>query len=165
MYNRKSRTSAILALVTAVLLIGFMVMLFNLQYKQQEGDNFGTAIALAFVIMFSYIFIIEGVIVFTVFALIFGIKILKQQARRKLIILNVWLLITSCLNLISLVIGVEGSQFIIFNSTLGVFPIIYTVIVSLSYVSSLVADIVTIILLKKSPKEQIPEQLPQGEEA
>lgn len=158
MYNRKAKTSAILALVTAVLLIGFVVMLFNLQYEQQEGDNVGTAIALAFVIMFSYMFIGAGVIIFSAFALIFGIKMLKQQARRKIISLNVGLLITTCISIIPLVIGFLGGSTIIFHSTLEVLPIIYTVIVSVSLIASLLADILTIVLLKKSPEESVIEE-------
>ena len=154
MYNRKSKTSAILAIITAVLLIGLMVLLPFLQYNVQEGNG----LAAFFIVLFSvfgYAIIYAGAISFVIVALIFGIKMLKQQSRKKLISFNVRMLVTTCVLLPFLAVGLIGSSGLIFQSTLKLFPTIYTIIVSLAYIACLITQIVTIVVLKKSPEENI----------
>lgn len=156
MYNKKSKISAILAIITAALLIGFMILLPFLQYKQGEGDNLGTAFALILIIIYGYPLLYVGTIPFSIVGLIFGIKMLKQQSRKKLISLNVRMLITTCVLLPVIAVGLMFTSSIIFHSTLGLFPSIYIVVASLAYVAGLVTQIVTIVLLKKSPEESVP---------
>ena len=153
MYNKKSRVSAILAIVTAALLIGLMIMVPNLQYKQGEGDNLGTAFALILIIIYGYPILYLGAIPFSVVGLVFGIKMLIQQSRKKLISLNVRMLITSCVLLPVLIVGLIIASNFVFHSVLGLFPIIYVVVASIAYIGGLAAQIVAIILLKKSPEE------------
>ena len=154
MYNAKSRASTILAIVTALLLIGFMILLPNLQYKQGEGDNLGTAFALILIIIYGYPLVYLGAIPFAIVALIFGIKMLKEQSRKRLISLNVRMLITACVLLPVLIIGFIMASNMVFHSTLEVFPIIFVVVTAVAYAASLIMQIVTIILLKKSPEEE-----------
>ena len=154
MYNRKSKISAILAIITAVLLIGFMVMLPFLHYNIDEGNG----LAAFFIILFSifgYAIIYASAISFTIVALIFGIKMLKQQSRKKLISFNVRMLITTCVLLPFLAVGLIGSSGLIFQSTLRQFPTVYTIVLSVTYIADLITQIVTIVLLKKSPEESV----------
>ena len=152
MYNRKSKTSAILAIITAILLIGFMVLLPFLRYNAEENN----ALAAFFIIFFSifgYAIFYAGAISFTIVAFVFGVKMLKQQSRKKLISFNVRMLITTCVLLPFLAVGLIGSSGLIFQSTLKLFPTIYTIVVSLAYIAVLITQIVTIVVLKKSPEE------------
>ena len=155
MYNRKSRVSAILAIVTAALLIGFMILLPNLQYKQGEGDGIGTAFALIFIIIYGYPLVYLGSIPFAIVALIFGIKMLKEQSRKRLISLNVRMLITTCVLLPVLIVGLMMASNMVFHSTLELFPIIYVIATAVAYGAGLIAQIVAIVMLKKSPEEGV----------
>ena len=162
MYNKKSRISAILLIVTVALLIGFMIMLPFLQYKQVDGDGdlgaaIGSAVEIIIVIVFAYPAIYVSSATFCIVALVFGIKMFKQQSRKKLIGYNKRMLITTCVILPFLAFGLAFGSEMLFNSTLGVFPIIYTVLIALAYLACLVMQIVTIILLKKMPEEVMPE--------
>ncbi|MCH5148597.1 MAG: hypothetical protein J1G05_04445 [Clostridiales bacterium] len=153
MYNKKSKVSAWLAIATALLLIGFMILLPFLQYKTAEGDGLGVGIALIFMIIYGFPVIYLSSIPFVIVALIFGIKMLKQQSRKKLISLNVRMLITSIVLTPFLIFGFMLAGGIAFHSVLGLFPIIYAVLIALAYAAGIVAQIATIIILKKSPKE------------
>ena len=153
MYNRKSKVSAILAIITAVLLIGFMVLLPFLPNNVGEENG----LAVFFIVLFglfSYAIIYASAIPFTIVALIFGIKMLKRQSRKMLISFNVRLLITTCVLLPFLAVGVTGSIGTILQSKLGLFPMIYTVVVSTFYIACLITQITTIVVLKKSPEAQ-----------
>ena len=152
MYNRKSKVSAIFAIMTAVLLIGFMVLLPFLRYDTEEGNGFA-AFFIYYFSMFGYPTIYASSISFVIVALIFGIKMLKQQSRQKLISFNVRMLITTCILLPFLAAGLTASFGLIFQSELKLFPTICTIVVSVAYVVCLITQIVTIVVLKKSPEE------------
>ena len=154
MYNRKSKTAAILALITAVLLIGFMIMLPFSRYDTEGGNGFAAFFIFLFS-FFGYIVIYASAIPFTIVALIFGLKMLRTQSRDALISLNTRMLIATCVLLPFLAAGIFGSAGSIFQSELGQLPIVYTIIVAVSYFACLLAQIVTIVALKKSPKESI----------
>ena len=154
MYNRKSKASAILAIVTAVLFVGFMVLLPFLMTG--AGDNYG--FAAIFVVMFGilgYIPIYLSAVAFVIVALIFGIKMLKQQSREKLISYNVRMLITTCVLLPFLIIGVVVSAALIFAPGIGLVSTIYFAVLALAYIGGLAAQIVAIVLLKKSPEKEV----------
>lgn len=159
MYNKKSKISAVLAVITALLLIGFMIMLPLLQYKVPEGDEAGNAIGIGFalliVIAYGYPLVYASSIPFALVGLIFGIKMLRQQSRKKLISLNVRMLITSIVLLPFLTVGLMLTSSISFHSTLGLFPVIYVVVLALAYILGIISQIVAIILLKKSPAEDV----------
>ena len=156
MYNRKSKISAILAILTALLIIGFLVMLPLLKYEQGEGDNAGAVIGLILIIIYGYPLIYASAIPFAIVALIFGIKMLRQQSRKRLISLNVRMLITTCVLLPFLIVGFVMGSAMVFHSTLGLFPPIYVIVTSISYIAGLIAQIAAIIILKKSPEESAP---------
>ena len=152
MYNRKSKVSAILAIITAGLLIGFMILLPFLPNNIGEENG----LAIFFIVLFSifgYAIIYASAIPFAIVALIFGIKMLKQQSRKRLISFNIRMLITTCVLLPFLAVGVIGSIGSILQSKIGPFPIIYTVVVAVAYLACLITQIVTIVVLKKSPEE------------
>ena len=153
MYNRKSKTSGILAIVTAVLLIGFMVLLPFLLYNTQlEGLE---ALLIIFTFIFGFLPLYASAVPFVIVALIFGIKMLKQQARKKLISYNVRMLITTCVLLPLLAWGMISSIEVITKSALGLFPVIYTIVTALAFIAGLITQIVTIVVLKKSPEENV----------
>lgn len=154
MYNKKSKVSAWLAIAAALLLAAFLIFLPFLQYKQADGDNLGTAFALIFMIIYGFPILYASSIPFVIVALVFGIKMLIQQHRKKLISLNVRMLITSVILAPFIVVGFIIAGGIAFNSVAGLFPLIYTVVIALAYGGGIVAQIVAIILLKKSPAEE-----------
>ena len=131
-------------------------MLPFLQYKEIEGENgLGIAIGLIFVVGIGYPIIYVSSVPFVIVAVVFAILILRQQSRKKLISYNVRLLIATCVLLPFIAIGLFIVSEMLFNSTLGVFPIIYTILLALAYIASLVTQIVAIVLLKKSPEEEV----------
>ena len=153
MYNRISKVSAIFAIITAVLLIAFMVLLPFLRYDVEKGNG----LAAFFIFLFSffgYAIIYASAIPFVIVALVFGIKMLKQQSRKRLISFNVRMLIATCVLLPFLALGLIGSSGSILQSKLGLVPVIYTVVVSAFYIACLITQIATIVILKKSPEVQ-----------
>ena len=150
MYNRKSKISAILAIITALLFIGFMILLPFLRYDMKDGNGFAAFFIFLFS-MYGYAIICAAAIPFVIVAFVFGIKMLKQQSRKRLISFNVRLLITTCVLLPVFAVGIFGSG-LIFQSTFGLFPIIYTIVISIAYVACLITQIITIVILKKSPE-------------
>ena len=155
MYNKKSKLSAILTIVSAIFVIGIMVLLPFLLFNT-ELEGLGAPIVMIFSILFGYIPLYAGGIPFVVVGLIFGIKMLKQQSRKKLISLNVRMLITTCVLLPFIAFGLATSRDMLLQSALGLFPIIYAVVTALAYIACLIAQIVTVALLKKSPEESEP---------
>ena len=152
MHNKKSKIAAILVLVTAVLMIGFMILLPFSPYDTDEGNGFAAFFILLFS-FFGYAVIYASAIPFTIVALVFGVKMLKAQSREVLISLNTRMLITTCVLLPFLAAGIFGSSGSIFQSKLGALPIVYTIIVAVAYFACLIAQIITIVTLKKSPEK------------
>lgn len=153
MYNKKSKASAILSLITILLLVGLMIWLPFMQIKTEEGNELGAGLAAFVTILFGYPLIYIASCVFGIVALIFSILMLKQQARKKLIGYNVRMLITACILLPVLAIGLYIGCNIIFQTVTGVWPIIYTMLAVAAYLASLISYIVSIVALKKSPEE------------
>ena len=156
MYNKKSKASAILTICAAALLIGLMVMLPCLKMDAGDTDDAGAAVGAVFAML---IFILgclplyASSIAFSIVGLIFGIKMLKEQGRQQLISLNKRVLIATCVLFPILAIGLILSSTLIFSSTLGQLPIIYTFVAVVVYLAALIAQIVAIVILKKSPEE------------
>ena len=154
MYNKKSKTAAILTIITAVLLVGFMVLLpFALSKTDLEG---WAAIAAIFAFLFGFLPLYASALPFVIVGLVFGIKMLKQQSRKKLISYAARMLITACVLLPLLTWGLIGNSPLIFNSKMAPFPAIYMVVTATAYAVGLISYIVTIIVLKKSPEESDP---------
>ena len=159
MYNKKSKVSAVLTLVSAALVVGCMILMPFLLYNTQlEG------IATPFVLLLSLIFGFEplyaSAIPYAIVALTFGSKMLKQQSRKQLISLNTRMLITTCVLLPFLAWGMIMSRDLIVNSSLGFFPIVYTAVTALAYIAALIAQLVTTVSLKKSPAEETDTSFP-----
>ena len=149
MYNAKSRMSAILTIVTAVLLIVLMSLIPFMQYVAEEEEG----IAAIFIVLISFLgypFIYASAVPFVVVALVFGILMLVQQSPEKLISYNVRMLITTCVLAPFLGVVLLVGSSLIFPSSLGVVPIILTIAVIVTYIASFVTQIVTISLLKNS---------------
>lgn len=149
MYNKRSRVSAILAILTALLLIGLMILVPFLKFQPNEGEELG-GIALIIIIPIGYPLIFGGSAITSIVALIFGILMLKQKDRDRLISLNVKFLIAICVMLPVIAAGLAISSMMIIQSTLGKLPIIYMAILAAFYLATLIALIVTIVVLKLS---------------
>ena len=158
MYNKKSKASAILLIITAVLLVGLMILFPFLQPHIEDSSDASEGIGAAFGVLFFIIGcfpLYAGAVSFVIVASVFGIKMLKQQLRSKLISYNVRQLIATCVLLPFIAVGLIICSALFANSTLGIFPIIYVIIVALAYVASLITQIVTIPLLKKMPEQEV----------
>ena len=165
MYNKKSKISAILALITVALLIALMILLpFLRPYTEETDDpeaNLGAGIGAFFSVLLGIIGYIVFYIVaipFVIVGLVYGIKMLKQQSRKKLILFNRGLLITTCVMLPILVVGMIISSALVFNSTFGVFPVIHTVLTAVAYIAGLIAQGIVLAQLKKMPEETAPTE-------
>ena len=155
MYNKISKVSAILTIVSAVFVIGIMVLLPLLLFNT-ELEGLAAPFVLIFSLIFGYLPLYAGAVPFVIVGLIYGSKMLKQQSRQKLISFNVRMLITTCVLLPFIAFGLTSSRELFFQSTFGLFPLIYTVVTALAYVAGLITQIVIIVVLKKSHEESEP---------
>ena len=159
MYNKKSKASAILTIIAAVLVLGIMILLPFLRPTIESDDDLGAGIGAVFALLFFILGCLPiylSSLPFAIVGLVFGSKMNKAQDRQKLISLNKRMLITSCVLLPVLIIGLILSSALIFNSSLGILPIIYTVVTMLVYIAALIAQIVALTTLKKMPIEVAP---------
>lgn len=157
MYNKKSKASAVLAIVAALLMLGYLILLpITIRTSTIEG------LEIVALILVSAIFILPlyaGGLAFGITGLVYGGKMRKQQQRFKLISFNRGMLIATCVLLPFIAFGMLGSFSWISGSMLGVVPIIYTVLTVLAYLASLIVNIATLVALKKTPVE-IPAEAP-----
>ena len=149
MYNGKSKASAIILLLTALLLIGFMIMMPFLRYDPEDTNGWA-AIFISIIYVLGLPLIYVGALPFTLVALIFGFKMLRQQDCDKLISYNVRTLIASIVLLPFLFAGCGICLGMITNSQLGIFPLIYLIVLAGFYALGLIARVITIIILKRS---------------
>ena len=155
MYNSKSKGSAILTIVAAVLLAGFLILLPFLRIKVDEnvaGAGFAAFFGTLFGI-YGYVAIFLSGTPFFIVALIFGVKMLREQQQDKLISLNVRMLIAALILLPFLVVGGMLGSVLILGSQLGLLPLIYAIVIAIIYLAAIVSQIVAIVALKKPPKE------------
>ena len=151
MYNKKSKVSAVFAIIAALLLVGIMILFpFLMSNTELEGAE---VLVIIFAFILGFIPLYASAAPFVLVALIFGIKMLKEQSRKKLISFNVRMLITSLVLLPILTWSLITSSGLIAESSFGLFPVIYTIATALAYVGGIVAQIVTIAILRKSPEE------------
>ena len=159
MYNKKSKLSAILTIITAILVLVYVVMLpILLTSTEMEWSEVIALILFGLIIGFLPLY--ASAIPYIIVAFVFGGKMSKQQDRKKLISHNVSMLIATCVLLPFLALGLFTTSATV-PQTFGVFPVIYAVVTALSYVASLIAQIVTITKLKKMPDETEPTVIEQ----
>ena len=164
MFNKKSKASAILLIVTAVLLVGLMILFLFLRPQVEDEGDLGEGLGAVFSMLFFILGCIPlyaGAVLFVIVALVFGCKMLKQQSGKTLISYNTRQLIATCVLLPFIVAGLIICSPLFTTSTLGLTPVIYTVVTMLAYAASLITQIATIVVLKKTPEETA---LPMTEE-
>ena len=158
MYNKISKGSAIVHIVTAVLLVGLMILFIFLQPQVEEGGDLGEGIGAAFSVLFFLIGCIPLYLAsfsYTIVSVVFGAKMFKEQSRHKLILFNRRPLIAACVLLPFFAVGLFLASALFADSTLGVFPILYAIVTALAYLASIITQIVTLSKLKKSPEDPI----------
>ena len=155
MYRKKSIFSAIVAIVTILMLIGLMVLIPNCQVQETEGNEaLGIALGLMFLVVpFGYPSTYLTSFVFCIVALIYSIKMLKSDEQDKLIRYNVSMLITSLVLAPIFLLAMFLMSMILFNSQLGVFPKLYVFALGIVYLTGIIAQIVSIAILKKAPSK------------
>ena len=152
MYNKKSKASAILAIITAVLIVGFLILLPLLLFNTQL--EFGEVIALIIAgLIFGFLPLYASGMPYFIVALVFGIRMLKEQSRKKLISFNKSLLIATCVLLPFLMLGIGMCSSIVRSSATGIIIVIYAIATVLAYLAGLIAQIIALVQLKKSPEE------------
>ena len=156
MYNKISKGSAIVHILTAVLLVGLMILFVFLRPQVEEGGDVSEGLGAAF----SVLFFILGCIPlylssfsYTIVAVVFGSNMLKEQSRQELISYNRRPLIAALILLPFFVVGLFLASALFSDSTLGVFPVLYAIVAALAYLASIIAQIVTIAKLKRTPEE------------
>ena len=155
MYRKRSIFSAVVAIVTILMLIGLMILIPNCQVQETEDgqEALGLAFALLFVVAFGYPATYITSVVFCIVALVFSIKMLKSDEQDKLKRYNVSMLIASLVLLPFFAIEMLLLSSILFNSQLGVIPKIYVLALGVVYLIGIIARIISIVLLKKAPSE------------
>ena len=156
MYSKISRMSAILLLIIAVLLVGFLILLPNLQYQAEEDEGIGAGFLVMAIVIFGYPTTYAVSIVYTIVALVYGIRMLVKKTRDKLIKFNRSALIASFVLLPIFVLALTFTRDMIVKSQLGIFPTIYTIFVAVAYVAGIITQIVTLARLKKTPDAEQP---------
>ena len=156
MYNRLSRASGITAIIAAALMFGFLLMLPILGV---DWDGLGlAAVFLIIFVIIAYILIYICAIPYFIVALVYGIRILKQQDRKKLIAFNKSLLIATCVLLPFLAFSIIFGINFTFAARLNLTALLYTVLLGCAYLASLITSIVSLVLLKKAPEQTPPQE-------
>ena len=167
-YNKKSRVSSILLIVTAIALVGLMILMAalfsNIDGDKIASDGEGAAVAAAAAVFAIAIVAVVGLFVFyaasipfVIFAAVLGILMRVERSRRKLIRHNVTMLVVTCLLMPFIGTGLAWSGIVISVSAAPLFPTAYTLLVAFLYLACFVTQIVTIVVLKKSPVEETTE--------
>lgn len=154
MYNKKSKASAILTIISALLMLGVMILM-PILMSNTEMEGLGAVFVILLSLIFTYLPLYLSAVPYFIVGLVFGSRMNKAQDRSKLISANKSMLIATCVLLPFLAWGIYGNSDLIANSTLGVVPIVYMVVTALVYVASLIAQIATLVTLKKLPDEPI----------
>ena len=145
--NRKTKISAISALATAGILVGLMIMIPFLISNTAETN--GLAVFFMFIVgALGDIAVYASAVSFTVVALVFAIRILTTADTDKQRSYNKRILIAACVLLPFLAVGIISNAGLIYPSKLGLFPLIYTIIVAVAYAACLIAQIVSLAALK-----------------
>ena len=155
-YNKKSRASAVLSIVTAVALFVQMILMAYL-FANMDGEDMGLAIiAVALLAVVGLVVFYAASIPFAIVAMILGILMRVEKSRKKLLRHNVTMLVITCLLMPFIATGMLWSAIVISASAEPLFPTVYTLAVAGLYVACFVVQIVTIVALKKSPPEDAP---------
>ena len=161
MYNKISKGSAIVHVLTAVLLVGLMILFIFLEPEVSEaGGDLGEGIGAAFSVLFFLIGCIPlylSAFSYTIVAVVFGSKMFKEQSRQKLISYNKRPMIAAFVLLPFFLIGLFLASALFSYSTLGMFSVLYTIVTVVAYIAGIITQIVTIAKLKKSPEEPVAE--------
>lgn len=163
MYNKISRASGIILVVVAALFIGMLIKIPFIQYNSTEDNGLGLVFIVALFGMYGNIIVYASTVPFIVCALVFGIIMLKQKSREKLISLNKRILIATCVLLPFVAIGLTYYYLLFTIAALDVLMTIFLFAVTILYPACVVTPIVTMILLKKSPAEA-PAETPVSSE-
>ena len=158
MYNKISKGSAIIHLLTAVLLVGLMILFIFLRPQVEEGGDVSEGLGAAFSVLFFIIGCIPLYLAsfsYTIVAAVFGSKMLKQQSQHKLIQFNRRPLIAALVLLPFFAVGLFLASALFADSTLGVLPVLYTIVTVMAYLASIITQIITLAKLKKAPAEPI----------
>ena len=171
MYNKKAKVSAILIIASIALFLALIVLIPiafcfpdgpRVQAFLSDPGGYTRSAIKGVWAMFIWIHYILwpnfwpmyiGAIIFVVVGLIFGIMMLKQQRRNKLIRYNVVTLVTIFLALPLLAFHVFMTFIMVSMGTLGIFYFGFGVSCALCYIAAIVAQIVTIVRLRRSSKE------------
>lgn len=151
MYNRISKLSAISVLVAAALFIAFMVMVPFLNYTIDE--DLGAALFIFLFGAYSGVIIYVSQVPFVIVALVFGIKMLKEQSRERLVSFNKRMFIAALVLAPFVALGLAYVLSLFSISAIEIEQGIFTCVVTAVYAVCLIVPIVTIILLKRAPEE------------
>ena len=155
MYNKKSKGSAALTILSALFIAGVMVLMpFLMMNTEMEG--IGVIFVILVSLMLTYLPLYLAAIPYFIIGLVYGSRMAKRKERKKLISANRSMLIASLVLAPVLAWGLYGSSELIANSAYGIFPIIYLVLTAIIYLASIIAQIATLATLKKMPEEETP---------
>ena len=149
MYEKKVKITAISAIVAAGLLVGLMIILPFLITNNAQTNGF--AVFFMFVVsMFGDIAVYASAISFVIVAIVFSTRLLKTQSLEMLISYNKRLLIATYVLLPFLAAGMIANGGFIYPSKLGLFPLVYTIVASIAYLTCLIAQILSMSALKST---------------
>ena len=151
MYKKKTIASAISSIIASALIFGLMIMFAMMPLNLEQ---FGLAAIFVLLFIFgAYVLIFVSALPFAIVTLVYGIRLLKQPSRKKLIAHNKSVLAAALVLLPFLAIGVFGGITMVTASEFDLIPIVYLVLAGCAYLACIVTSIVSLVLLNKSPEE------------
>ena len=163
MYNKKSRISAILALATAALFVG-LILVFRFSEMDFGENNIGAAFFLFIFGGYGITLFYAGSILAAVIAFFCGLTMLLGKTQRRLISANKSLMILGIVLLPIVALGLTYIGYLYAMTVDGLLRVIYVAVAGVAYLGCIVVSIVTKRILKNMP-ESGPEPAPAPEPA
>lgn len=161
MYNKKSRISAILSLVTAALFVG-LLLVFAFSGMNLEG-NIGAALLIFILGGYGLALFYAGSILAAVITFFCGLAMLLGKTQRRLISANKSLMILCIILLPFVALGMLYVGYLYYMVVDGLPRFIFTVVTGIAYFGCIVVSIVTLISLKRMPEYPAPADEAKGE--
>ena len=150
MYNKKSRLSAILALATAALFVGLILILHFSELDFGE-NNLGAAFFIFIVGGYGTVIFYAGSILAAVITFFCGLAMFLGKSQRRLIFANKSLMILGIVLFPIVALGLVYVGYLYGMTVDGRLRLIYTAVTGVAYLGCIVVSVITGRALKRMP--------------
>ena len=163
MYSKQSTVSAALALVTAALFGGLILMFRLAGLDFGEEDALGAALFLLIIGGYGTIIFLAGSALAVVVTFLCGVAMFLAKTKRGLILANTCLFVLGIIFFLPVALGLVYLVYLYSMAVGGTLRIVYVAIAGVAYLGCIIVGIGTRIKLKRMP-EGNPAPVSEGED-